>query len=101
MKYLMQIDFPHEGPFGDELSAAMSDLAKDIANENGLIFKLWTENKDAKEAGGIYLFDNLDDAKKYLEKHTTRLESFGYTDIKSKIFEINEELSKLSKSNFL
>ncbi|UTJ06534.1 monooxygenase [Arcobacter roscoffensis] len=101
MKYLMQIDFPHEGPFGDELTAAMSDLAKDIANENGLIFKLWTENKDAKEAGGIYLFDNLDDAKKYLEKHTTRLESFGYTDIKSKIFEINEELSKLSKSNFL
>ena len=101
MKYLMQIDFPHEGPFGDELTAAMSDLAKDIANENGLVFKLWTENKETKEAGGIYVFDNIDDAKRYLEKHTARLESFGYTDIKSKIFEINEELSKLSKSTFL
>ncbi|MGA1931802.1 monooxygenase [Arcobacter sp. YIC-464] len=101
MKYLMQIDFPHEGPFREELTAAMSDLAKDIANENGLIFKLWTENKDKKEAGGIYLFDNLDDAKRYLAKHTARLEAFGYTDIKSKIFEVNEELSKLSKSSFL
>lgn len=101
MKYLMQIDFPHEGPFGDKLTAAMSDLAKDIANENGLIFKLWTENEDTKEAGGIYVFDNIEDAKRYLVKHTARLESFGYTDIKSKIFTINEELSKLSKSTFL
>ena len=101
MKYLMQIDFPHKGPFGDELTTAMNDLAKDIANENGLIFKLWTENKETKEAGGVYLFDNLDDAKRYLEKHTARLEAFGYTNLRSKIFEVNEELSKLSKSTFL
>ncbi len=101
MKYLLQIDFPHEGPFNGELTTAMSDLAKDIATENGLVFKLWTENEENKEAGGIYVFDNIEDAKRYLEKHTKRLESFGYRDIKSKIFTINEDLSKLSKSSFL
>lgn len=101
MKYLLQIDFPHEKPFGQELTNMMEDLAKDIANENGLVFKLWTENQDTKEAGGIYVFDNLDDANRYLDKHTKRLESFGYKDIKSKVFTINEELSKLSKATFL
>jgi len=101
MKYLMQIDFPHEGPFGEELTNAMEDLAKDIANESGLIFKFWTENEETKEAGGVYLFDNLEDAKRYLDKHTARLESFGYTNLRSKIFNVNEKLSILSKADFL
>lgn len=98
MKYLLQIDFPHQGPFGDELTQIMSNLAKEIAQEKGLIFKIWTENEETKEAGGIYVFDNADDADRYLKMHTQRLESFGYTDIKSKIFTINEELSTLSKT---
>lgn len=98
MKYLLQIDFPHQGPFGDELTQIMSNLAKKIAQEKGLIFKIWTENEKTKEAGGIYVFDNADDADRYLKMHTQRLESFGYTDIKSKIFTINEELSALSKA---
>ncbi|WP_321471024.1 monooxygenase [Halarcobacter sp.] len=101
MKYLLQLDFPYTGPFNEQMTEAMSDLAKDIATEKGLIFKLWTENKDTKEAGGIYVFDNIVDAKRYLEKHTNRLESFGITNIKSKFFEINEDLSVLSKANFL
>lgn len=96
MRYLLQVDFPHNGPFGDALSEAMSDLAKDIATEHGLISKLWTENEATKEAGGIYLFDNEEDALRYLKKHTERLEAFGYTDIRGKVFAINEALSALS-----
>ena len=96
MKYLLQVDFPHQGPFGDELTTAMSDLAKDISTETGLISKLWTENENEKEAGGIYLFDNENDAKRYLNKHTKRLQSFGYENIRGKIFVVNEDLSKLS-----
>lgn len=101
MKYLLQIDFPHNGPFNEELTSMMKDLAQDISSENGLVFKLWTENQETKEAGGIYVFDNEKDAKTYLDKHTKRLESFGYSNIKSKIFTINEELSRISKSDFL
>lgn len=96
MRYLLQVDFPHHGPFGEKLTAAMGDLAKDIATEKGLISKLWTENEAEKEAGGIYLFDNREDAQRYLKKHTERLEAFGYTDIRGKIFAINEALSTLS-----
>lgn len=49
MKYLIQIDFPHNGPFGKEMSDFMADLAKDIANEAGLEFKIWTENEERKK----------------------------------------------------
>jgi len=98
MKYILQVDFPHEGPFGEEFSTAFSDLAADIATESGLIWKIWTENEEAKEAGGIYLFDNIDDARRYLDKHTKRLESFGYANIRAKIFAANEPLSKITRA---
>ena len=98
MKYILQVDFPHAGPFGEEFSTAFSDLARDIASESGLVWKIWTENEEAKEAGGIYLFDNIDDSKRYLEKHTKRLESFGYTNIRAKIFAANEALSKITQA---
>lgn len=97
MKCLLQIDFPYSGPFGSEFFDAMKELAENIAIENGLIYKLWTENEETQEAGGIYVFDNLGDANRYLEKHTQRLTSFGFKDIKSKVFIINEALSAITK----
>jgi putative monooxygenase ydhR len=33
MKYLLQVDFPHAGPFKEEFSEAFADLAKDIATD--------------------------------------------------------------------
>lgn len=101
MAYLLQVDFPHNEVFGEEFSKAFIDLAKDISNEDGLIWKIWTENEKSKEAGGIYLFSNEADSKRYLEKHTARLESFGYKNIRAKIFEVNEALSKITKADFL
>ena len=99
MKYLLQIDFPYSGPFGGEFFDAMRELAEDIATEPGLVYKLWTENEETQEAGGIYVFDNLDDANRYLEKHTQRLTSFGFKNIKSKVFSINEALSAITKAS--
>lgn len=101
MRYLLQVDFPHNGPFGDQLTTAMTNLAKDIATEKGLISKLWTENEVEKEAGGIYLFDNIEDAERYLKKHTERLEAFGYNNIRGKIFLINEALSALNNGTVI
>lgn len=95
---LLQIDFPIEGPFGEEMTKAFEDLAKDIANEEGLIWKIWTENAANKEAGGIYLFSDENNAKQYLEKHTKRLNSFGIIDINAKIFDVNVPLSLIDKA---
>ena len=98
MNYLIQVDFPFSGPFGDEMSSAMEGLAQDIANEPGLIWKIWTESKAQNMAGGIYLFDNEADAKRYIEKHEARLMSFGIKDIRSVIFETNDLLSRIDRA---
>lgn len=97
---LLQIDFPYNGPTGDEMAEEFKDLAHSISKEDGLVWKIWTENKATKEAGGIYIFENLPDLERYLEMHTKRLQSFGVTDIRSKIFEVNEKLSAITKAPF-
>lgn len=95
---LLQIDFPTNGPFGEAMTKAYKELAQDIATEKGLIWKIWTENERNREAGGIYLFSDEENAKRYLQKHTLRLEGFGVKDIKAKIFDVNGPLSLIDKA---
>jgi hypothetical protein len=98
MNILLQIDFPYNGPFGSEMGEAFAELAQSIAVEKGLIWKMWTENSQTQEAGGIYLFEDSVSAQAYLKMHTARLESFGVEGIRSKIFEINIPLSHITKA---
>ncbi len=95
---LLQVDFPMEAPFGEEMSEAFRGLAEDIAAEEGLIWKIWTENAETKEAGGVYLFADEANAKRYLAKHTARLEGFGIQNIRGKIFDINTPLSLIDRA---
>lgn len=97
---LLQIDFPYNGVMGEEMAEGSKDLAHSIAKENGLIWKIWTENQETKEAGGIYIFENLPALEAYLDMHTKRLQSFGVTNIRSKVFDINEKLSTITKAPF-
>jgi hypothetical protein len=96
MTYLLQVDFKFEGPFGDEMTNTFIDIANSINKEEGFIWKIWTENKETKEAGGIYLFETKEDAENYLDMHKKRLKGFGITGIKGKIFETNEQLTTLN-----
>ena len=98
MPYLLQVDFPYPGPWGDEMTAALCGLAESIAGEPGLIWKLWTENPAASEAGGIYLFQDLPSAEAYLAMHTARLKGFGVPQVNGKIFQVNETLSRIDRA---
>lgn len=95
MQTLLQIDFPFNGPFGDEMQQAMQPLAESIVQEPGLLWKIWTENPDSQEAGGIYLFSDAQSAQNYLEKHQARLTASGVTDIRAKFFAVNSALTKI------
>ncbi|RLL46718.1 monooxygenase [Oceanobacillus piezotolerans] len=97
MAYLVQVDFPHEGPFGDEMATAFTDLAKNIAQEKGFIWKLWTENEETKESGGIYLFDTKEDAENYMEKNRKNFDEFGIKGASMKLFKVNEQLSQITQ----
>ena len=97
MAKLLQIDFPFNGPFGHQMAETLKELADSITEEPGFIWKIWTENETTKEGGGIYLFQNEETAKAYLDKHTARLTGFGVSEVHAKIFNVNETLSNITK----
>lgn len=96
MTKLVQIDFPFSGPFGEEMTAAMGELAQSITREPGFLWKIWTENHHTQEAGGIYLFRDEDTATAYIKKHTERLQGFGITGINAKVFDVNDALTRIN-----
>ena len=93
---LLQIDFPMQGPWGDEMASAFRGLADTIGETPGLRWKIWTENQEAGEGGGIYLFEDEDSLERYVVEHTQRLNSFGITEIRAKRFEVNEALTAVN-----
>ena len=96
MAYILQVDFKHDGPFDEEMVNAFSGLANSINEEKGFIWKIWTENEQAKEAGGIYLFETKEDAENYLTKHSKRLNGFGIAQVNGKIFKTNDSLTTIN-----
>ncbi len=97
MSYLLQVDFPYTGPWGPSMAEAMEGLARSIAEEPGLLWKIWTENEASGEAGGIYLFKDIASAQAYLAMHTARLKGFGIAHVNAKIFAVNEALSQIDR----
>lgn len=93
MAHLVFFDFPSTGPFGDEGAALYGDLAADIAGQDGLVWKVWTEDPAAGRAGGAYLFVDRTVADAYVDFHTQRLASFGITDITTVQRDVNDSLS--------
>lgn len=98
MSVLLQVDFPFTGPWGQAMSEAMRGLAESIANEPGLLWKIWTENAASNEAGGIYLFADRPSAEAYLTMHKARLATFGVSQVNAKIFDVNSDLSALDRA---
>lgn len=92
---LVNFEFPFDGPFGTEAVEPNRALVEDIAQEEGLVWKVWTEAPERNIAGGVYLFTNEADADRYAAKHKERLEGFGITGITATKYQVNEELSKI------
>jgi len=93
---LIHITFPHWGPWGAQMADAFGDLARSIAAEPGLLWKLWLEDEASGRAGGAYLFGNRADADRYLAMHRERLAGWGIVDLDVTISEVNAPLSALS-----
>lgn len=98
---LVQVDFPHQGPWGAEMAQAFEGLAQSIAAEPGFLFKYWTESPAEGIAGGIYAFDSRAAAEAYLTMHTARLQGFGVNGIRGLILDVNDTLSRIDKAPLL
>lgn len=94
---LLHVDFTFAGPWGPALADACGDLAKDIAAEPGLRWKLWGEDPAGGRASGEYLFDSRAHAQRYLDTHRQRLAAFGVTDVDARMFDVNVPLSAVTR----
>lgn len=94
---LLQMDYVFLGPWGDEMAAEYSDLAHRIAVTPGLIWKVWTENRETGEAGGVYLFENEPSLRAYLDAKIERMKAAGVDGLRVKEFDVNEPLTHITR----
>ena len=93
---IVHFEFAFPGPFGTELEAGVRDLARSINEEPGFIWKVWTEDASAKQAGGVYLFEDRASADAYIAKHTARLGQLGVSEVRVKMYDVNTGLTRLN-----
>ena len=98
---LLQMDYPFSGPWGSQMADEYSALARRIANVPGLICKVWTENREAGEAGGIYLFEDEASLDAYLEGKIERMKASGIEDIRARKFDVNEPLTRITRGRLI
>ncbi|ASM36456.1 MAG: monooxygenase [Campylobacter sputorum] len=94
---ILQITFDYSGGYGEKMYEECKDLAQSITMEKGFLWKIWTENSKKNIAGGIYAFDNEQNAQNYANMHIKRLENFKVAkNFKYEILNTNEKLSKIT-----
>jgi hypothetical protein len=91
------IDFPNHD-FSAERTEALKPMAEDIAKAPGMIWKIWTEERQLGRAGGVYLFQNRDLAEAYAEAHRVRLAKRGVHEMVAEYRTINPTLSRIDRA---
>ncbi|GAA4279224.1 monooxygenase [Aquimarina mytili] len=95
---IWDLHLKYDGPVTQEFMDGNKQLAASIAEEEGIIWKIWTYEEGTNHYGSTYLFKNLDYLEKYREMHVKRLNAIGITDITDYIFDIFEDLSKIDNA---
>ncbi len=91
---LLIMDFPARPPGGE---AALRALAEGIAEQPGLLWKLWTEEREAGRAGGVYLFADRAAAEAYHAMHAARLGAQGIGPIEAQYRTLNAPLTAITR----
>ncbi|WP_271952664.1 monooxygenase [Ruegeria faecimaris] len=88
----------YEGPITEEFLAGTEQLAKSIAEEPGIIWKIWTVEDGTNHYGSTYLFRNREYLESYKIMHLKRLEAIGITVTADHVFDIMEEVSRVNRA---
>lgn len=82
-----------------ELAEDFAPLAEPIAEVPGLRWKIWSLNEDTSEFAGIYLFDDKESVKAYLEGPIIAEVSQhpALSDISAKQFGVLDEFSTITR----
>ena len=98
---ILQINFNYDMT-STEYEEAVAPLANPIANMDGLVWKVWIINKEAKEAGGIYLFKNAAAVDAYMSGEIVAgiASNPKFTNISAKQFDAMESISSITRAPF-
>ena len=95
---IWDLHMKYDGPITDEFLDESRRLAESIAEEPGVLWKIWTHEADTNHFGSTYLFKDLVHLENYKKMHIERLNSIGITDITDHVFDILEDLSRLNRA---
>jgi hypothetical protein len=79
---------------------ALVEIAEQLASSVvGLQWKVWISNAADKVTGGIYLFDDVETARKWGESRLREmLSAIGATNISMKYFDVDKKLSTITRA---
>lgn len=95
---IWDLHMTYDGPITDEFLAGTRQLAESIAEEPGIIWKIWTVEEGTSHYGSTYLFRNRDYLETYKAMHLERLKAIGITVTDDHIFDIMEEVSAINNA---
>ena len=98
---IVQINYRRPDVSAEEWATRYTDeIARPFVDMRGLRWKIWLDEPSQKLSSGIYLFDTRADADAYLASPiVTRMkENPGLTDLSLRVFEIRENVSKLTRA---
>jgi hypothetical protein len=96
---ILQVNLGFNIPRAD-LSEAWLNVAQNIADVPGLVWKVWLMNEAKSEAGGIYLFESRAAAENYIGGPIVAAlkASPAVSDISAKLFDVLEEHSAVTRA---
>ncbi|MGX9352734.1 monooxygenase [Shimia sp. W99] len=83
-------------PLDENSAKGMMQLAESIAEEPGVVWKIWTHEAGTAHFGSTYLFRDLAALETYKAMHLERLVAFGIIEITDHVFDIMEDLSTVT-----
>jgi hypothetical protein len=95
---IWDLHMTYDGPITDEFMAGTKQLAESIAEEPGIVWKIWTAEEGTNHFGSTYLFRSLAHLETYKAMHLKRLQDFGITVTADHVFDIMEDVSKINNA---
>jgi hypothetical protein len=93
-RVVMIVTFPWDAP-EDEVHAQSIAQARDLAARGAFLSKMILRDAATKTSGAVYVFANRAAAKKWRDELRQR----RGPDVEARIFEVNEEASKLTRGS--
>jgi hypothetical protein len=81
-----------------ELEAGSIAAADMFAGLSGLSWKIWLVNEETKTAGGIYLFESMEQAQDYASSDIVTGIKTAYEDFVLKVFEVLDAPSVITRA---